>query len=154
MTEFYYHDRVRPDWTDYNGHMNDAAYAAVFSFAVDELIEQLGLDETNRKHDHYTFFTLETHVCYLKEAYEQQKLNVSVQLLDHDAKRLHLIFFMKNNVGDLLATSEQMLMGIATDKGWPGPFPAPVQDKVTALWKKYEKTERPPQAGRVIGIKR
>ncbi|MDZ7851712.1 MAG: thioesterase family protein [Halomonas sp.] len=27
--------RVRPEWVDYNGHMNDAEYARVFSLAVD-----------------------------------------------------------------------------------------------------------------------
>ena len=29
--------QVQDDWIDYNGHMNDAAYARVFSLSVDRL---------------------------------------------------------------------------------------------------------------------
>jgi acyl-CoA thioester hydrolase len=32
---FLYETRVSSEWVDYNGHMNDAAYAKVFSLAVD-----------------------------------------------------------------------------------------------------------------------
>ena len=34
---------VHAEWVDYNGHMNDACYALVFSRALDGFIEQIGL---------------------------------------------------------------------------------------------------------------
>ena len=117
MTLFQYKDTVRKDWVDYNGHMNDAAYAAVFSLAADNLMQAVGLDETGRRHHSYTLFTLETHLCYLQEAHQHETLYIDLQLINIDTKRIHAFFFMKNDRAELLATSEQMLMGIDQTNG-------------------------------------
>ncbi|MFD2657633.1 thioesterase family protein [Gracilibacillus thailandensis] len=151
---FQYQDYVHHDWVDYNGHMNDAAYAKVFSLAVDAFIDEIGLDPQAREKYSYTIFTLETHLCYLQEAHQGQQLTVNVQLLDVDAKRLHIIFTMKNTKDDVLATSEQMLMGMDTDQQRPAPFPEDVAVKVETIWNEHKLLEAPKQAGRIIGIKR
>ncbi|MGP4039695.1 thioesterase family protein [Gracilibacillus sp. D59] len=151
---FQYQDYVHHDWVDYNGHMNDAAYAKVFSLAVDRFIDTIGLDAAARQKYSYTIFTLETHLCYLQEAHQDQQLTVTVQLLDVDAKRLHVIFTMKNANNEVLATSEQMLMGMDTDQERPAPFPEDVAGKVEAVWNEHKQIEAPKQAGRTIGIKR
>ncbi|MAY70514.1 MAG: hypothetical protein CME82_03530 [Halomonas sp.] len=123
---------VKPDWVDYNGHMNDAEYARVFSLAVDTLMERIGLDEAGRDRHGYTLYTLETHLRYLREAHQGQPLQVEVALVDRDAKRLHLWFELYSGE-QLLATSEQMLMGIDVDSGRPGPFPEVVDTAIAAL---------------------
>lgn len=51
--------RVLPEWVDYNGHLNDAYYALVFSRSLDALMDEIGLDEEGRKANAYTIFTLE-----------------------------------------------------------------------------------------------
>ncbi|MGG3571166.1 thioesterase family protein [Bacillus gobiensis] len=151
---FNYTDYVREEWVDYNGHMNDAAYAAVFSYAVDSFMDTIGLDEESRHSLSYTIFTLETHLCYLKEAHKNEPLHVSVQLLDDDAKRLHVFFTMKNESGEQLATSEQMLMGMSTSEGRPVPFPESVSQHIQELRQEHEHLEIPNQVGRKIGIRR
>ena len=50
--------RVAPDWVDYNGHMNDAAYALVFSRACDALMDKVHLDAGARKATAHTLYTL------------------------------------------------------------------------------------------------
>ncbi|KAA0010355.1 hypothetical protein F0A17_18000 [Billgrantia pellis] len=145
--------RVAPEWVDYNGHMNDAEYARVFSLAVDTLMERIGLDEDGRENLGYTLFTLETHLCYRREAHQGQALAVDVLLLDRDAKRLHLFFTMHDANGELLATSEQMLMGIDTHQHRPAPFPPAVVDAIEAL-PRAEADAWPQAAGRRIGIPR
>ncbi|WP_138419954.1 thioesterase family protein [Aquibacillus sediminis] len=156
MTEqtFQYKNYVHQDWVDYNGHMNDAAYAKVFSLAVDAFIDAIGLDADARNEKHYTIFTLETHLCYLQEAHQDEALYVTVQLLDIDAKRLHVIFTMQNDNDDVIATSEQMLMGMDTNEGKPAPFPTTVASIIEEMWTKHKQLEAPKQAGRTIGIKR
>ncbi|MDW5377357.1 thioesterase family protein [Halomonas sp. HP20-15] len=124
---------VAAEWVDYNGHMNDAAYALVFSQAVDALMAVIGLDGAGRERHAYTLYTLETHLCYRREAHRDQPLTVEVVLIDRDAKRLHAFFSMLDEAGECLATSEQMLMGIATDSVRPGPFPEPVAARIAAL---------------------
>jgi len=151
---FLYETRVSSEWVDYNGHMNDAAYAKVFSLAVDDFIDYIELDEKARSKNAYTIFTLETHVCYLKEALKNEKLLTEVQLLDSDAKRLHLFFTMKNGNGEVIATSEQMLMGMDMNKGKPAPFPQFVETSIEKLRNEHKEKTIPKQAGRKIAIKR
>ncbi|WP_224414293.1 thioesterase family protein [Modicisalibacter tunisiensis] len=145
--------RVASEWVDYNGHMNDAAYARVFSLAVDALMEWLGLGEEGRRRHAYTLYTLETHLCYRREAHEGQPLQVGVVRLDADAKRLHAFFTLEDDQGHCLATSEQMLMGMATDRGRPAPFPPEVAERLAAL-PGCAADDWPELAGRRIGIVR
>ncbi|WP_085524190.1 thioesterase family protein [Tuberibacillus sp. Marseille-P3662] len=145
---------VRPDWVDYNGHMNDAAYAQVFSLAVDQLMDNLGMNETFRSEQQYSMFTLETHVCYLDEAHEDQNLLVTMQLLDDDAKRLHVFFTMTDEGGGKLATSEQMLMGMDMHTGRPSPFPEMIQNQIQQINHEQSTYSLPKEAGRTIGIKK
>ncbi len=44
-----YAAKVASEWVDYNGHMNDAAFAVVFSRSVDALMDRIGLDAAARK---------------------------------------------------------------------------------------------------------
>lgn len=145
--------RVAPEWVDYNGHMNDAEYARVFSLAVEALMDGIGLDEKGRTQHGLTIYTLETHLCYRREAHEGQLLAVDITLLDRDAKRLHVFFSMRDDQGELLATSEQMLMGIDRQSGRSAAFPGPVAEAIAAL-PRAEPDAWPAAAGRRIGIPR
>ena len=144
---------VAPEWVDYNGHMNDAEYARVFSLAVEALMDHVGLDAAGRQRHGYTIYTLETHLCYRREAHEGQPLRVALSLLDRDAKRLHAFFELLDEAGNLLATSEQMLMGIDSEAGRPAPLPTPVESAIGAL-PHVARDAWPALAGRTIGIRR
>lgn len=145
---------VKNEWVDYNGHMNDSEYAKVFSLAVDEWMEQIGITADFRESEQYTVFTLETHLCYLDEAKEDEALTVKLQLLDHDAKRAHVFFVMNNAKGDRVATSEQMLMGMDTAEGRPAEFPEPIINKIDQIATYQAEMEQPKEAGRTIEIRR
>ncbi|WP_110685440.1 thioesterase family protein [Salinicola aestuarinus] len=144
--------RVEDAWVDYNGHMNDAEYARVFSLAVEALMDAIGLDEAGRAEQGYTLYTLETHLCYRQQAYRGERLGVEFVLLDVDAKRLHTFFTLRNADGELLATSEQMLMGIDVTRERPAPFPASVASAIER--QPRAGGEWPSAAGRRIGIRR
>ncbi|MBB3232071.1 thioesterase family protein [Halomonas stenophila] len=143
--------RVAPQWVDYNGHMNDAEYARVFSLGVEALMDAIGLDAAGRRRHGYTIYTLETHLCYRREAHEGQPLAVEVTVLDRDAKRLHVFFELRDGEGILLATSEQMLMGIDSEAGRPAPFPEAVATAIGAL-PAAAADAWPELAGRRIGL--
>ncbi|OOE36176.1 hypothetical protein BZG04_07605 [Salinivibrio kushneri] len=142
---------VAPDWVDYNGHMNDAEYARVFSLGVDALMATIGLDDAGRTQHRYTIYTLETHLCYRREAHQGQTLVVDVTVLARDQKRLHVFMQMCDCQGEVLATSEQMLMGIDTQTGRPAPFPDAVASLIEQLPAASD-NEWPQLAGRRIGL--
>ncbi|CDQ20111.1 thioesterase family protein [Halobacillus karajensis] len=151
---FSYKQTVPSEWVDYNGHMNDAEYNRAFSLATDAFIDHIGLDEQGREHYQYTIFTLETHTCYLKEMHEGKEFEVTARVLDYDVKRIHLFLTMSNADGEVVATLEEMLMGIDQNEGRPAPFPNETAEKIAAEYQAVADQERPKQLGRTIGIRR
>ena len=85
-----YQTRIIPDWVDYNGHLRDAFYLLIFSYATDALMDRLGMDSNNREASGHSLFTLELHLNYLHEVKLGADVQVHTQIIGHDAKRLHL----------------------------------------------------------------
>ena len=85
---------VRPEWIDYNGHMNEAFYVLVFGQATDELMILTGLDEPYRESSGCSLYTAEAHVRYLREVSEGTELTVRTKVLGVDAKKVRLVLEM------------------------------------------------------------
>ena len=144
---------IRPEWIDYNGHMNVAYYVLVFDLGTDAFLDYLGMDGEYRRHSGNSTFVLESHITYQRELKEGDAYRVTTQLLDCDAKRLHYFeqLYCESD-GTLSATTEILLthmdMGIVRSS----PMPAEVRENVRVLMEAHGGLPRPPQAGRVIGI--
>jgi len=148
-----YRDVVRPEWMDHNGHMNMGYYLVVFDFATDEFFRWVGLDAEHRRRHAITTFCLEAHVTYHREVRSGDPLRFTTLLLGHDAKRLHYIHAMYHATeGYLAATNELMSLHVdlATRRG--APMHATVLARVAAIQAAHDTVERPPQAGRRIGL--
>jgi acyl-CoA thioester hydrolase len=142
---------VVSDWVDYNGHMNDAAYAIVFSRSVDALMDRVGLDAAVRKRTGQTLFTLQMMLHYFKEA-----LAVSCQLLEHDDKRMRVWLDMTAPGGERLAASEQLLISVAQNDGNTRAVAWSFETKAAleALAKAQKDLPHPPAAGSGVALKR
>lgn len=154
MNQYQYDTKVIQEWVDHNGHMNDAEYNRVLSDATDDWLAHLGLTLETIKTLHYTVFTLENHLTFLKEMKLDEDIGVKVHLYDYDSKRLHVFMEMLNSEQALTSTYEVMLMGIDTENGRPSPFPDSIAHNIEAYYKKDEMTTRPKQLGHQIGITR
>lgn len=141
-------------WIDYNGHMNDAEYVRAFSWAVDAFMQHIGITEEFRDQNNYTMYTLETHVIYLDEMILDEAFEVRMSILDYDAKRVHAFFELYGEGNKRAAVSEQMLMGMDQSLGRPAPFPDDVFSHIQAIAENHTPSEKPEEAGRVIGIRR
>ena len=149
--------RVVSEWLDYNGHMNDAAYALVFSRSVDALMERIALDPEARARTGRTLFTLQMMLHYLKEANEGDLLCVSCHLLEHDEKRMRVWLDMRlGPEGPVLASSEQLLLSV--DASGEGPRAAPWRAETMPALEALQTTQAgmtpPKAAGQGIRLKR
>ena len=81
---------IREDWIDYNGHLRDAFYTLLASNAVDDLMDQVGLDAAYRTATGGTLYTVEMHVHFLQEVGRSDEVSVVSHGLGADAKRLHV----------------------------------------------------------------
>jgi acyl-CoA thioester hydrolase len=144
---------IRPEWIDYNGHMNVAYYVLVFDSGTDALLDYLGIDAGYRERTGYSTYVLESHITYERELKEGDPYRISVQLLDADAKRLHYFEQLYHDLDDTLAaTTEIMLMHMDMVTVRSTPMTGPVRASVASLMEAHASLPRPPQVGRVIGI--
>lgn len=113
----FYRGAVLPAWVDYNHHMTEAAYLTAFGWASDALFAYIGDDDEYRSNGH-SFYTVETHIAYLREAAEDTPLAITTRVLGVDRKRLLIYHEMFNaDTGDKLATTEQMLVHVDMNAG-------------------------------------
>src|SRR3989454_12794582 len=148
-----YRDRVRPEWIDYNGHMNMAYYLVVFDFATDEFLNWVGLDERHRRQHRVTTFCLEAHVTYHREVRSGDPLRFTTLLLGHDAKRIHYIHAMYHSREGYLASTNELMslhVDLATRRG--APMAPEITARLAAIQAAHDALPRPPQAGRRIGL--
>ncbi|MXY64107.1 MAG: thioesterase [Gammaproteobacteria bacterium] len=125
---FKYETIVRPEWIDYNGHMQDAYYSLVFSHAVDALQDEVGFDEEYRARSGCTIYLLEDHRFYLHEVYEGDHLVVETRVIDVDDKRFHLHLDMRRS-GKSVALCEFVELHV---RRAPSPLACPMPDFIRA----------------------
>ena len=144
---------VEPQWIDYNGHLNVAYYNVLFDRAVDELYELLGLGPEYLKAHKYSTMVVEAHVRYLRELKEGDPVRVSVQLLDFDAKRIHLYEELRHAAEHWLsATSENMTLSVDMTAKKVAPFPPHVLAALERMKAAHASLPRPAAAGRSIAM--
>ena len=148
-----YTTQVLADWVDYNGHLRDAFYLLIFSYATDALMDTLGLDSDNRDASGHSLFTLELHLNYLHEVKLDAEVEVRTQLIAHDAKRLHLYHSLYGVDEDReLAGNEQMLLHVDLAGPHATPFTAATLEKLAAISAEQAELPKPALLGRVIGL--
>jgi acyl-CoA thioester hydrolase len=118
---------VSAEWTDYNHHLTESAYLLIMGESSDAFFRFFGVDDAYRDAGH-SLYTVETHLRNLREAREGERLNLTIQVLGTDAKRLHILHEMylgpTCSAGALIATAEQMLLHVDTRAGRAVPFPS------------------------------
>ncbi len=154
-TPLYLHeDVVRPEWIDYNGHMNVAYYVLAFDLATDAFLDHIGLDRDYKKETNCTTFVVDMNVCYLGEVLEGDRLRFSTQLLNADGKRLHYFHRMYHaEKGYLAATNELMTVHINLDTRRVAPLRDDLQQRIALLRERHAALPLPEQAGRIIAIR-
>jgi carnitine 3-dehydrogenase len=142
-----YRGEVLPAWVDYNHHMTEAAYLTAFGWASDALFSYIGDDDQYRL-DGNSFYTVETHIAYLREAAEWAPLRITTRVLGVDRKRLHIYHEMFHGIdGSLLATTEQMLMHVDTNAGRSAPILPGVRTALDAIATSHANLATAPRAG-------
>jgi acyl-CoA thioester hydrolase len=146
-------ETVRPEWIDYNGHMNVAYYVLAFDHATDALLDHVGLDHAWREAEERSVFVVEAHVNYLREVREGDPLAFETLVLGADAKRFHLFHTMRHGEkGWVAATNELMLVHVDMRTRLSTPMSERHARALGELAALHAGIPRPAQAGRSIGL--
>ncbi len=147
--------RIKPEWIDYNGHMNVAYYLTVFDIAVDHFNDMVGLGTGYRDKTGNSLFALECRLTFQREVLVDDPIRVTLQLLDLDEKRIHFferMFHAEKNT--LMATAEQIVTHVDLKTRHSSALPPQVYRKLTALQTAHSTLPRPAELDRAIGIRR
>jgi acyl-CoA thioester hydrolase len=145
--------RIDPAWIDYNGHLNVAYYNVLFDRAVDEIYELLGLGPSYLENHNHSTMVAEAHVRYLRELRESDPVRVTVQLIDYDAKRIHLFEqLLHAEDGWISATSETMTLHVDMTAKKVAPFPDSVIRSLAAMKFAHAALPHPDAVGRCIAM--
>jgi acyl-CoA thioester hydrolase len=144
---------VRPEWVDYNNHMNVAYYVLVFDHATDAVFDHLDLGEAYREKSGCSVFVGEAHVTYEREVCMGDRLRVTSRVLGFDGKRIILYHEMDcDRAGGLVATNEVLCLHVDLTSRRAAPLPKAAVRRLerAAAWDAG--FSRPLRAGRTIGL--
>ncbi|MEZ0170055.1 thioesterase family protein [Microvirga sp. TS319] len=145
--------RVEPAWVDYNGHLNMAYYHVLFDRAVDEAFGMVGLGRDYVEERNASFFAAETHTLYRRELKASDRVRVTLQLIDHDEKRIHYYLEIRHaEEGWVAATTEGLSLHVDMNTRKVSPFPDDIAGNLAVMKAAHARLARPQTLGRIIGI--
>ena len=147
---------VPPEWIDYNGHMNVAYYTMAVDQAIDVFLEtEVGLGESRAARVRQGPYALQSGIRFLDEMLEGETFCVRIQLVDHDAKRLHIFCeLQRTRDGAIAATVEQLLMNVDLQERRSALYPEWGQARLAQMLRDHQALGRPAALGAEIAIRR
>lgn len=149
---------VRPEWLDYNGHLNDANYLMICGFALDLFMEHVGLGEGPRARHGISLYTMQAHLTYVSELHADEPIRVETRVLDYDQKRVVLyyeIFREKGPEEGPVAACESMNLHVTTrPEVKSAPFRPETLAAIATLAEDAKRLPTAKYAGRPIAIPR
>ena len=143
-------DRTIPiDWTDYNGHMNEARYLQAFGDATDRLMFIIGCTPDYVAKGG-SYFTAETHIRHLDEVKAGSRISIETQVLLGVGKKMQLFHAMYEG-GRLLATGEHMMIHVDLVTRCASDPTKDVADQLKKLVAEHVKLSLPEGAGAAVG---
>jgi acyl-CoA thioester hydrolase len=135
VSEPIYRTALAPEWIDYNGHLRDAYYGLIVSYACDALMDRLHMDAAYRERTRNTLYTVEMHIHYLREIKKSDIVLANVRVLGADTKRLHAAFdIVREGDTDVAASAELMLLHVHQGETvTTAPFPPEVANAIATL---------------------
>ena len=102
-------EKVKEEWTDYNGHMNMSYYILVFDSAAEVMLTKFRMGGDSAQSDKKSTFAVETHTTYDQEVKLGEEVEVHLTYFDHDKKRIHYRLSMFHKEKKYLAATNEVL---------------------------------------------
>ena len=150
-----YRGTIKPEWIDFNGHMNVGYYVVAFDLGSMAFLNAVGMGATYPKERGGSTFGLEMHVTYDREIHLDAPFVIHTRVLDCDPKRIHMYHEMRHGTeGWLASTNEIITMHINMEQRRSAPFPDDIMATLNKIKDAHAGLEIPSGVGRKIGIRR
>ena len=103
-------EKIKKEWTDYNGRMNVAYYVLIFDLnAAELLMNKFNMGEKSAKETNKSTMVVESHITYNQELLEGDEVDLNLIYFNHDKKRLQYKFEMVHKTKNYLASTIEIL---------------------------------------------
>ena len=144
-------EKVLPEWTDYNRHMNVGYYTLIFDHGVDVFFDKIGLGQNYRETTSGSTFAVEHHITYNKEVVEGDTVECVSRLVGFDEKRLHHYHEMYHQKqGFLAATCEFLSLHVSLTTRRVSPMPIEKLNYLSKVLASHKNLPPVKYIGRVI----
>ncbi len=146
---------IKPEWIDFNGHMNVGYYVVAFDLGSMAFLDAVGMGYSYPERRGGSTFGLEMHVTYDREIHQDDPYVIHTRVLDCDQKRIHMYHEMRHGTeGWLASTNEIITMHINMKERRSAPFPDDIMETLNKIKEAHANLPTPSGVGRKIGIRR
>ena len=146
--------KIKPEWIDFNGHMNVGYYVVAFDLGSMAFLDAVGMGYTYPERRGGSTFGLEMHVTYDREIHQDDPFVIYTRVLDCDQKRIHMYHEMRHGTeGWLASTNEIITMHINMAERRTAPFPDDIMTTLNRIREAHAELPIPSGVGRKIGIR-
>lgn len=148
-----YESSVKPEWLDWNDHMNVAYFLLAFDQATDQLYRFVGVAEDYIESRGLSMFTLEAHITYRRELRGGDPIRVTTQILGFDEKKIHFVHHMYHGAeGYLAAATEWLVINVDLERRRSAPFPDEIAARLADIHDAHAALPIPPEVGRSLSL--
>lgn len=145
---------VKPEWIDFNGHMNVAYYLLAFDLAIDSLWHAVGLTQEYIATARRSTFAVDTHLTYQQELKQGDVYRIVTTLLAVDDKRLHKFQYMYHaEEGYVAATGEWLSLHVNLETRRVCPWPNDILASFKRIAKAQSDVGIPVETGKTIRVR-
>ena len=145
---------LKPEWIDFNGHLNMAYYNVLFDTAFDSVCVEIGLGPEYAKARNLTTYTGEIHLRYLREIHLGHLVYGTFQLIDFNEKSMHVYQELRHQDGWLSATSEGISLHVDMKGPKVAPYPPDIFSNIKEVSRRQSHMPKPESIGRKIEVRR
>ena len=146
-------ETVRPEWVDYNGHMNVAYYVLVFDHATDAVLDYLDLGAAYRAASGCSVFVAEAHVTYDQEVNAGDPLRITSRVIGCEGKKLILFHEMfRADAIEPAATNEVLCLHVDLAHRRSAPLPVAAAERLKRVAFVHNQLPKPTRVGRAIAL--
>lgn len=144
---------VKPEWIDFNGHMNVAYYLLAFDKASETLDAFIGLSPEYREKTGNGTFAGDIHIAYRQELKEGDPIRMTGRIIACDSKRVHYWLEMFHATeGYLAATAEYMILHIDMSVRRVAPMAPDLADWIAQVCDAHNTLPPPDGLGKVMKV--
>jgi acyl-CoA thioester hydrolase len=118
-----YQTDIKPEWIDFNAHLNDAAYALVLSQANELFFASIDLSESYRRTTGASPYTVDLHIAYRSEVKSDELLRAHSRIIELSPKKIRVHTELIKRDGTVAAVGTVLYLHYDSKVGAVTPMP-------------------------------